>query len=620
MSRKGGFVVLALLALAALLLWRMTPARRALPRAGAREEVPAESPPAPEPPAARDPPVVHRPPTMETHGDTEALGELGTLRGRVVYEDATPVRRAILVLASSPLPPANGEPLSRVRITGVGVSDVHGDFELPVAHGGLWKLLVRLGEDLVLVRDEPPAGDFLEIVLPREPTTLELEFVDLATGEPVVPRFVHLWLGAGDIVPWKGAPSARISWTPAPIGRYPVVASFAEHEALLGPWVHVEPGMVTHRRIELHRGQTVLGTVVDAADGQPVRAAWVHVGHRDGPRTVRAPTDAHGRFELSRVPWDPRTRRSLTVEARGYAATTRLIGAVEEDGGGEELVIRLERPATLLARCVDEQGRPLAHVAVRAQSFPEIDPRTIDVDTATKTTRGDGRVELRLAPGGAEAILTCWWHGVRALERSLPPLGASERRDLGDLVIRAPATLLGTVRTPDGKPAAGAVVVVEPQRPADTGHYALSNAILVPERWARCDASGRFAVRGLQPGLWDLLVHGGGHPRLLHVGVEVPRGAEPEPLDLRLPAAVSLEGRVVDASGAPVAGASVAFMRLHPVPSSLLEAVTTDAQGRFAIPAFTREDEAVPLWVTFGGTRVEREVTPRDGPVSIVLE
>ena len=127
-------------------------------------------------------------------------------------------------------------------------------------------------------------------------------------------------------------------------------------------------------------------------------------------------------------------------------------------------------------------------------------------------------------------------------------------------------------------------------------------------------------MTGLQPGLWDLLVHGGGLPRLLHIGIEVRQGSDSAPLDLRLPEAVALVGRVVNALGTPVPSARVAFQRLHPISSTLLESVETDADGRFSIPAFTRADEDVRLRISQGESAVERKVTPRNGPVVIVLE
>ncbi|MEE8105023.1 MAG: hypothetical protein V3T86_05765 [Planctomycetota bacterium] len=617
-------LLIAGLATAGLLLWWLLPSDGAGGRAASRGQG-TDPPLSPRPAEKGDrAPVsgsdrVERSPqprsAMETHGDPEALGPVVQLRGRVVFDDGTPASDAALMISSSPLPSAPDELFPHPRIEGVAVSRADGAFEIPVARGGHWKLLVRLGKDLVFMSDEPPAGDFLEIVLAREPTTLELEFVDATTGEQVAPHFVCLSLGGGNIVRHRGERTGHIRWSPAPAGRFPIVATFRTHEAL-DEWVHIKPGKTTRKRFELHLGQTVRGVVLDDETGVAVRGAWVHVR----PRTVRAVTDWQGRFELTRVPWDPNTRRDLTVVANGYARATRSVGAVDEDGSIEELQIRLKRPATLTARCVDARGKPLAHVVVRAQSFPIVDPMTLDVDTATAVTRRDGRVEFTLAPGGEEVRVACWWRGVRALEATVAPLRPSERRDLGDLILRAAGTVRGVVRTAEGEPAAGAIVVVEPQRDEDPNHIALSNALLVPVRSARCDRQGRFAVTGLQPGLWDLLVHGGGLPRLLHIGIEVRQGSDSAPLDLRLPEAVALVGRVVNAMGSPVPSARVAFQRLHPISSTLMESVETDADGRFSIPAFTRADEDVRLRISQGESAVERKVTPRDGPVVIVLE
>jgi protocatechuate 3,4-dioxygenase beta subunit len=108
----------------------------------------------------------------------------------------------------------------------------------------------------------------------------------------------------------------------------------------------------------------------------------------------------------------------------------------------------------------------------------------------------------------------------------------------------------------------------------------------------------------------------------LRVGIAVPESGKPEELELRLPVPVALEGRVVDAAGRPVPHASIAFLRSHPVAANLVEETRADAQGRFSVPGFAREDRQVPLRVSAPGEEgeaVEIQVTPRDGPVEVRL-
>jgi hypothetical protein len=308
------------------------------------------------------------------------------------------------------------------------------------------------------------------------------------------------------------------------------------------------------------------------------------------------------------------------VRAAGYAQAEGEIGTPEADGGTEEVVFRLVRPATLTMRCVDGAGRPLLDVVVLAESTYEVAERCLGVDRATAETHAPaGRATLELAPG--EPRIECWRAGARVLELDLPALRAGEARDLGNLVMAEAKSLCGTVRTAAGAPAAGAFVVVVPHDDDDTEHDALAVAVIDPRRGDRVDSAGRFEVRGLLPGLWDLLVHGGGHPRLLRVGLAVPEAGEPPALDLRLPEAVKLEGRVVDAAGRPVPGASIAFQRSWPIAPNLVEEVVADGEGRFSIPGFTREDRDVELRVAAPGSEASQDVlaTPRDGPVEVRL-
>jgi hypothetical protein len=319
-------------------------------------------------------------------------------------------------------------------------------------------------------------------------------------------------------------------------------------------------------------------------------------------------------FELRHVPWDPDVRRTVEVVAKGYAHDERMIGDVP-DGGVEELEFRLVRPATLALRCVDDKGRVVPDVLVCAETLQEVDTNSLGIDFASAVTGADGRASLTIAPGDEGAKVVCWRSGARCLERELPPLQPSELRELGDVRIGRPQAIRGIVWTSEGKPAAGSEIAVVPHDPADTEHHALAAAVIAPDRGDRADAAGRFEIRGVEPGLWDLLVHGGGHPRLLQVGIAVPDRGDPPDLDLQLPVAVALEGRVIDSKGQPVAGVVVWFLRAHPVAPNLMERTVTDREGRFSIPGFTAEDRDIELTAK----DVEWKATPRDGPVEIRL-
>ncbi len=588
------------------------------PGATGLEEAGANDPaaPAPDPADSRSPAVA-----VNAPGGT--LGPLRLLRGRVRWRDGAPVAGADIVLFSSPFTTDDRRALALAHARASHVTDAEGWFRVAWVPGGLWSLQVLLNGSERASVVEPPAGDELEIVLVREAAALEVEAVDAATGDPVKLAAIQLHY-AGGMPPqgWRRAwldPGRGQRWSPLPSGEAWLYASATGHEHVEGERVVLREGETARVRLVLHRGQTVRGTVVDAETGAP--AAGARLG------LVRTPwateTDARGRFERRLVPWDPRTRRTLVVHSEGYAVAERLVGHVDEDGGVEEVEIKLVRPAALVLRCVDGTGRGLENVLVIAHTFVRIHERSLGSDRAVAVTDADGRASLTIAPGDVGAMIECWLAGARVLEREFPPLRASELRDLGEVVVGEAKTLRGVVFTAEGAAAAGSFVVVEPHDPADTDHDGLAAALMAPGRCGRVDARGRFEVRGLAPGLWDLLVHGGGHARLLRVGIAVLARGEPAKLDLRLPVAISLEGRVIDARGNPVPRASVAFLRSYPVGSNLLEKIEADEQGRFSIPGFTGEDGDVELSVrapvAAEEDAVQVQATPRDGPIEIRL-
>src|SRR6185295_14286165 len=68
---------------------------------------------------------------------------------------------------------------------------------------------------------------------------------------------------------------------------------------------------------------------------------------------------------------------------------------------------------------------------------------------------------------------------------------------------------------------------------------------------------GRFELRELEPGTWNLTIRSADSVATRVDGVEVAAGAATEVGVVTLRAGVSLRGRVTDAKGEPIAGANV---------------------------------------------------------------
>ncbi len=612
-------LILFAVALVCLLFWRGDTTPRGVPRTmedprsrGVPQSAPRETADGvTEAPASRPPQLI-----TSYRGPETDLVERRFLEGRVVWDDGQPVSGARLVLRSSPFDDFTRWIVGNDAVfRSAAASDKDGWFRVEWVRGGFFNLRVEAAHDpwrSALVR-VPPIEEPFVIVVPRQGTELVVKLVRAGSGEPIPDTEVEVHLNDGHYVFVENTgPDGRARFRSTPAGPAQVLARPAAGEMISDHAIHI-PGIV---RIEIGRGLTVQGTVVDDVTELPIADAWFALQTAPRPWALDQRSDAQGRFEIDSLPWDRNVRRTLIVHAEGYAKWEGQIGHPDKDGATQQIQARMVRPATVRLRCIDGNGKPRRRVLVVVRSDRRI-PNELVVASDMHSMRSsyDGWVEFfEIAPGETGSV-TFWLHGALAHELTFAGLQASEVRELGEIVIEPPQELTGTVRTADGKPATGAMVAVEPHDPRDEQFHALANAVMAPRLGARVGADGRFRVRGLRPGSWDLLVHGGGHPRLLRVAIPVTEGKQTAPLRLQLPAAVPLRGRVVDGTGRGAGNVRVDFMRSRPVAGNLVESVTTDSDGRFAIPGFTRQDEDVPVWVNGN----EHTVTPRDGPVEIRL-
>ncbi len=149
--------------------------------------------------------------------------------------------------------------------------------------------------------------------------------------------------------------------------------------------------------------------------------------------------------------------------------------------------------------------------------------------------------------------------------------------------------LTGTVRAADGTAVPGAEIRFREADPT---------AGVSPATWfgadatARTDDDGAFTAH-LQAGRsWDVAVAPEGRPYVLIEDVAPGAGA----LDVVLPSAGTLRGRVVDADGRPVRNVTVGAHPESPVDVYEERFVTTDAEGFFVIEGLDADTD--DLWVT----------------------
>ena len=141
-------------------------------------------------------------------------------------------------------------------------------------------------------------------------------------------------------------------------------------------------------------------------------------------------------------------------------------------------------------------------------------------------------------------------------------LRENERQNGLDIRLKPSLGLEGVVLGPDGTPVSGARLMAK-RGEEDT--WLSANA--------RSDEQGKFHLRGLAPGTWDLTVTAGGFSPKLQKGVEISE-TPGKPLEITLERGTAVSVRVTESDGRPALGVSA---RLVPVE----EGVAVDPEAFF---------------------------------------
>lgn len=252
--------------------------------------------------------------------------------------------------------------------------------------------------------------------------------------------------------------------------------------------------------------------------------------------------------------------------------------ALPKEVDGEPVgVLRLTLGDGMLTGLVTGEGRPL--------SLARVEPVLPPPFRAAVRTDEQGRYEIRGLPEG-QFDLRGSKEGWRSRTEVSPRLarGQSAQAPTIDL-LRRPDLVDGLevkVTDLDGRPIAGAKVLATtlpwdlhlamgPERAGIRG--ALS-------RTAVSDEKGEARLTGMQPQTYSVVVTGQGLCTLAWDEVVVARGRV-EKLTARMAPGVSIQGRIVDASGSPVAGARVMGFHQPSFMSSVM--VAAGADGAFSL-------------------------------------
>ncbi|HEX6202470.1 MAG TPA: carboxypeptidase-like regulatory domain-containing protein, partial [Thermoanaerobaculia bacterium] len=355
-------------------------------------------------------------------------------------------------------------------------------------------------------------------------------------------------------------------------GRYDLLVTASGHAPLRVPGVEVPapPEDGDLGTVSLEPGAEITGRVVDA-EGRPLAGVEIRRFERDAlygrlalpgaDEAAPLTTAEDGRFVIADLAAGAVV--DLMFDAPGYTQeTVSGVTAPPE----RPLTVELTATAIVAGRVVDGFGDGLAGITVQAMP-DEAGPggrRRFDARVAFARTDDDGRFEIENVPPGA-VRLAASGGGFRPGEASGIELAPGERRDGVRIELQRGGTLVGRVLAPDGQPLPNALVQV-------------SANLLWGGIEGRTDGDGRYRLPGLPEGVLQVRAE---HSDFVATIREITAGEGEIQLDLQLGAGHRVSGRVVDAGGAPIAGARV--MLGGQMVRGLLRPATTRADGSFEL-------------------------------------
>ncbi len=370
------------------------------------------------------------------------------------------------------------------------------------------------------------------------------------------------------------------------------------------------------------------GTVVDGA-GKPLSEVAIRVvpdarSHASGLRIMRtegfARSDAAGRFRIAGL--HPQARYRLEAALEGFPRLVRDVPA--PDAGSRDdvsMALVMARGPRVVGRVAGPAGEPVAgaRVGLRPEAYRSGPFQTAETPELSATTDGEGAFEIADVPAGkAEAVVVAsgWASGEL---RDLDVPGGPGRVDVGVLTLEPEVPIEGRVVDPDGRPIRGARVSARPA--SNRSGFGPGRSWSPSPEPATTASDGRFRLGGFGAGeRVSVDVSAQGYLPLSRPGLRLPAAG---PLELRLAPAATIEGRVVDVRGRPVAGAFVG-------PSSqvwsggLRTTAKADEDGEFSLspvaPGVRVIEASADGYVTSSPHSVEVVAGRETPPVEIVLE
>jgi len=331
--------------------------------------------------------------------------------------------------------------------------------------------------------------------------------------------------------------------------------------------------------IVLDRGGRIFGRVLDKDTREPVELFWLDIRPEEPAEALTPEGRAEwldrwddvegassygerpgGRFEHTGLrSW----RYSLTVSAEDYLTSTVKGIEVRKDAEPEEVVVELDPGTTVELFVTDARdGTPVEGAEVVSHNLKEAIPSALP---KYPTTDAEGVCSFGpLEPGLHVETVLHERFGTTTVRFEVAP---GERRKTIAVALEKGFTVSGIVVARENHvPIKGASAVLAGRRDYKT----------------KTDETGRFSLDGIDRDRYVLIVSAFGFATLRRP-LDLDRAPQEE-LVIELGRGGTIAGRVADAEGSPIAGASVQIRT--PILNACFEHdMKTDSQGEFSVPS-----------------------------------
>ncbi len=389
-------------------------------------------------------------------------------------------------------------------------------------------------------------------------------------------------------------------------GTYRVAARHPDFAPAWLPFITVEKNGEADASLTLERPAAVTGRLVDG-NGRPV-VGRLTVAEIDGTATPPSlsggwtvETRQDGQFRMEGLPARPAT---LAVVARGFSSKRVDVSLVPPTDIGD---VVLDAGLTIRGHLRDRAGRPVVGAWVRTWA-PRRTPQTVPPETLTED---EGAFTVGgLEPGRYTLLVTVAGVGVAQQE-------ADAGADDVEMTLEGVGSITGAVVDESGRPVSTYRITVIPVPPRTPGQ------LFGTTRTTSVDsADGRFVIEDLPPTAYTLGVTVADHEGASISNVTVPAGGSADVGIVRVLAGGTVRGMVVDATGAPVPGATVTAQgtgRMLMVRGDSSEAAT-DAGGAFEIRGLrSGTTQIVARHPAYAQGRTTVEIDSARGPSEVRL-